>query len=392
MIKLVKTSIYFLIIAVIVIAAYGCASSSGNAEDKQNQTIAVKNEFVTVSPVAQTEMVKSSGDAADDICIWYNAADPSASTIIATDKQSGLIVYDLNGKILHEYPVGEVNNVDIRQHFMLGGNHESIVGATNRTTNSLVFFKVDPQSRGLVQLETNPIVPKTGEVYGFTFFRSHNTQRNNQNFGKLYAVSIGTDGVLDQWELMDNNGKLFARYARIVRFSSKSEGMVADDENGNLFVGEEGVGIWKMPALPADGDKRELIADISKAEMEADVEGLAIYYGANNKGYLIASSQGNNSYAVFSREAPHGYMGSFMIFGDGAIDGVSETDGIDVINLNLGSDYPKGVFIAQDGYNYDGENIVQQNFKIVKWDDIAGQFSPWLLIDDAYNKDSKFVQ
>lgn len=392
MIKTAIKIIHLLIVSGLLFAAYACSSSSGNAEDKKNETIAADNGFVMVSPAAQTETVKSQGDAADDICIWYNPSDPSASTIIATDKQTGLIVYDMQGNILHEYPVGEVNNVDIRGHFMLEGKHESIVGATNRTTNSLVFFKVDPQSRGLVQLETNPINPKTGEVYGFTFYRSHNTQRNNQNFGKLYAISIGLDGVLDQWELMDNNGKLFARYSRVVRFSSKSEGIVADDESGSLFVAEEDIGIWKMPALPAEGDKRELIAEVAKTKMEADVEGLTIYYGANNKGYLIASSQGNNSYAVFTREAPHRYMGSFMIVGDAAIDGVSETDGIDVLNLNLGPDFPKGIFIVQDGYNYDGENIVKQNFKMVKWDDIAGQFSPWLLIDDAYIKDSKFIQ
>jgi len=371
---------------------HSCSTPIGNSEDQTIKTIAAQNEFVLVKPAGQTEPVKSSGDAADDICIWYNEADPSKSTIIATDKKAGLIVYDLKGKVLHEYPIGELNNVDIRQNFMLGGKPVSIVGATNRTTNSLEFFVVDTQTRGLVQLETNTIKPKSGEVYGFALYRSHDTQQNNQNFGKLYAISIGKDGILDQWELTDSNGKLQARYARIVRFPSKSEGLVADDETGNLFVGEEGVGIWKMPALPARGDKRELIAEISKTKLEADVEGLTIYYGADNKGYLIASSQGNNSFAVFSREAPHRFLGSFMIERAGDIDGVTETDGIDVLNLNLGPEFPKGIFIAQDGYNFDESNPVNQNFKMVKWDDIARNFAPWLLIDENYKKDSKMGQ
>ena len=162
--------------------------------------------------------------------------------------------------------------------------------------------------------------------------------------------------------------------------------MVADDETGNLFVGEETVGIWKMAAHPAGGDKKELIADLKKSKLEADVEGLTIYYGKNKGGYLIASSQGNDSYAVFGRDGSNKYLGSFMITTGGSIDGTSDTDGIDVLNLNLGTDYPKGVFIAQDGYNYDGKNLINQNFKLVKWNEIASQFKPWLLIDDTYEK------
>jgi 3-phytase len=381
-----------LIFTAAIFTIQSCTTPSGNNEDKQNEAIAAQNEFITVKPSQQTEPVPTPDDAADDICIWYNQDNPSESAIIATNKKAGLIVYNLQGKVLHEYPVGRLNNVDIRQGFMLGGQPVSIIGATNRSTNSLVFFTVEPQTRELIQIETNTIKPKTTEVYGFALYRSHETIQKNQFFGKLYAISIGKDGVMDQWELLDNGGKLKARYNRVVRFPSQAEGLVADDETGNLFVGEEGMGIWKIPALPAKGDKMELIAEISKTKLEADVEGLAIYYGENNKGYLIASSQGNNSYALFTREAPHRYLGSFMIGKSGNIDGVSETDGIDVLNLNLGSEFPKGIFIAQDGYNYEGEALVNQNFKMVKWNDIAGSFSPWLLIDDAYNKDSKFDQ
>src|SRR5690242_4294670 len=40
----------------------------------------------------------------------------------------------------------------------------------------------------------------------------------------------------------------------------------------------------------------------------ADVEGLDVYYGRDGKGFLIVSSQGNFSYALFDREAPHAYL------------------------------------------------------------------------------------
>jgi 3-phytase len=43
------------------------------------------------------------------------------------------------------------------------------------------------------------------------------------------------------------------------------------------------------------------------------------------------------------------------------IDGAEETEGIDVTTANLGPAFPKGVFVAQDGFNDKGN----QNFKLV---------------------------
>ena len=52
------------------------------------------------------------------------------------------------------------------------------------------------------------------------------------------------------------------------------------------------------------------------------------------------------------------------------IDNVNDTDGIDVINFNLGYKYPSGLFVVQDGTN-DGKNKVKrQNFKYVSFADV----------------------
>lgn len=364
-------------IAVVFISS---CSSTGNSEEKQKKAVAAEKGFYTVEAAVETAPVENPEDAADDVAIWYNPANPAKSTIIATNKQKGLVVYNLKGEELYNYPVGLVNNVDIRTGFGFAGDTITLVGATDRTTNSIIIMKVNTNTGALEALPVEGFKPKTAEVYGFCFYKSKDPKYLN----KLYAISIGTDGKMDQWELLHENGKVKARYSRIVVFGSKCEGLVADDETGNLFVSEETVGIWKIPALPAKGDKKELIADLSKSKLEADVEGLAIYYGKDNKGYVIASSQGNNSYAVFTREAPHKYLGGFMISQGSGVDGTSDTDGIDVLNLDLGSDFPKGVFIAQDGKNYNGELLANQNFKLVKWEDIAQSFKPWLLIDNTY--------
>ena len=63
------------------------------------------------------------------------------------------------------------------------------------------------------------------------------------------------------------------------------------------------------------------------------------------------------------------------------IDGTSETDGIDVCNMNLGEKLSDGIFIAQDDVNDNGN----QNFKIVSWGEIASTFNPPLKINSNYD-------
>ena len=100
---------------------------------------------------------------------------------------------------------------------------------------------------------------------------------------------------------------------------------------------------------------------VGGGNLVADVEGLAIAYGADGKGYLLVSSQGNYSYVVYRREGNNEFVKRFRV-GDGSgIDGAEETDGIDVTTANLGPAFPQGVFVAQDGFNDKGN----QNFKLV---------------------------
>ena len=63
------------------------------------------------------------------------------------------------------------------------------------------------------------------------------------------------------------------------------------------------------------------------------------------------------------------------------IDKVTGTDGIDVVNSYLGPAFPKGVFIAQDDENDDGN----QNYKLVPWQAIAEAASPPLKVDIFWN-------
>jgi myo-inositol-hexaphosphate 3-phosphohydrolase len=172
------------------------------------------------------------------------------------------------------------------------------------------------------------------------------------------------------------------------------KGSVVDRERGIVYIGQENVGIWKYDAEP-NGSNTGTLVDTVKAiggkNLTDDVEGLTIYYGANGTGYLLASSQGDNTFAAYSREGNNAFLGRFAIGSSGSIDGVQESDGADVTNVPLGPNYPFGLFVTQDGSNDpavlvedDGElENVSTNFKFVPWENIANAFPTALQIDTS---------
>ncbi|MDQ2696595.1 MAG: phytase, partial [Pseudomonadota bacterium] len=95
----------------------------------------------------------------------------------------------------------------------------------------------------------------------------------------------------------------------------------------------------------------------------------------------IASSQGDDAFVVYRREGDNDYLMTFQIAAGNGIDGVSDSDGIDVTNAPLGDAFPQGLFVAQDGKNDDGH----QNFKLVPWERIATAIDPPLRIDTAWD-------
>src|SRR3989339_360331 len=369
-----KQLLFFITIALLV-------ASCNTPKQEQTEVINIYDTIFQVTASVETTPVVSqlNDDAADDPSVWVNKANPADSRIIGTDKKRGICVYNLNGTERFFYSVGRVNNIDVRYNFNLNGSLIDIVGASNRTTNTITLMKVDPDSGSLTPIHARLLASEVDEVYGFCLY--HDKAEN-----KHYAFVNGKNGVLEQWELFATNANLIdGKIVRTMKVGSQTEGMVADDELGNLFVGEEEKGIWKFSAKASADSTRTLVqgSDTLNRNILYDMEGISLYYGSHGKGYLLASSQGNNSYAVLEREGNNAYQGSFSVV-DGAVDGSEETDGLDVINLSLGPDFLQGFFIAQDGYNYDGDSLSTQNFKLVPWERIAMAFKPNLLIDTTY--------
>jgi 3-phytase len=266
--------------------------------------------------------------------------------------------------------------VDVRYGFELAdGKKVDLVGASNRSDNSIVLMAVDPVKLSLYEISQNKVYSTLSEVYGFTFY-------HNKTKGLYYAFVVGKDGQTEQWQLVPSAGqKVDLKLVRNFSFATQTEGLTVDDDLGILYAAEERNCIWKVDADPDKPAIKTKVADSDSlnSRIVYDLEGLAIYYGEDQQGYLIASIQGNYSYALFERGGNNRYLGSFTV-GDKNTDGAEETDGIEVTSLPLGKMYPHGILVVQDGFNYEADSLVNQNFKFLGWEDVASLFNPSLII------------
>ena len=338
----------------------------------------------TVPAAAETAPVADACDAADDPAVWVNEADPEASLIVATNKVRGFVVYGLDGDIVSTSDAGRVNNVDLRDGVDVGGRRTIVVAATNRTTETIDVLALDPDTGGLTSLLDTPIRPDFGdEPYGLCLYRPAAS-------GDLYVFANDLDGAVEQWRLDDSGdgaSGLTGTRVRSWQVGSQTEGCVADDANGWLFIGEEEVGVWRYAAGPeASTAERFAVDRVGVGEpggghLAASVEGLAIYFppgGGPRDGYLVASSQGNNTYVVYDRAPPHAYRGTFRVGGSSgasgdreAVDSAEDTDGLHIVSVPVGPRYPRGLLVVQDGSNRAPDaSEANQNFKLVSWADV----------------------
>jgi len=325
------------------------------------------SKLALVQATMETQPVEHGGDAADDPAIFAHPTDPAKSAIIATDKKGGMLVYDLAGKLLQYLPDGKMNNVDLRAGFKLGGKSVTLVTASDRTHKAIAIYTIDPDTRLLTSVADGVQATGLSDPYGLCMYRNKK--------GATFVFISDPDGGVRQWKLFATlAGKVRAEQVRDLKFDTQTEGCVADDETGALYVAEEDIALWKLGAEPATGSARKAVVRVvDNPTLKDDLEGVGLYAQAGGKGYLVVSSQGNNSYALFRREGDNAYVGSFAVIADGAtgIDGISETDGLDVTSASLGAGLEGGAFVAQDGRNVSPPE--NQNFKLVPWSVIAGK-------------------
>ncbi|MDX1504555.1 MAG: phytase [Spongiibacter sp.] len=306
--------------------------------------------FSEVYASLETEPVDSEG-AADAVVL---AAGDGTWWIVGADKQQGLRVYDAQGKQQHFMPEGGLNNVDA----LPLKDAQFLLVASHRSESAIDVFVAD--------LAANTVALK-GRI-GLELDDPHGLCMGRGPKEELWVFVGDSSGRVEHWQL----GETYRDAEKLAAFSfdSQAGGCVYYADSQQLYVGETDRGIWRIDL--ESGDKT-LVEDMAAGHLVAEVAGLDIYRD-KDQSWLIASSQGDDSYVVYQLE-PWQFVARFRIGPDyhRVIDGASATEGLAVSAAAL-PDYPKGVLVVQDGRNRAPE--AAQNFKVVDWRKIAELLEP----------------
>ncbi|MFC8194450.1 phytase [Streptomyces sp. NPDC060006] len=348
---------------------------------------------------------------ADDPAIWRNAADPGRSLVVATAKEGGLRVYGLDARLVQSLPAprppgpgdapGRFNNVDLVTGLRTSTGRADVAVVSDRGSDRLRIYRIDPSKQGgplsdITDPAATPVFSTgqdevndqrtayglatwTDKATGRTYALVSQRERTRLALLELTPSAGGTVGyrtvrTLDlpaSFRLPD--GTTWSPCAEPGELP-QVEGMVVDPATGTLYAGQEDIGIWRLRAdltgrpvlvdkvkeygVPGvyDEETEECTAGADPGHggrrLSADVEGLTLFQEKDGDGYLLASSQGDNTFALYDREVREGneYEGGFRIgAATGTLDGVEECDGAAVLNAPLGERYPRGLLVVQDG-------------------------------------------
>jgi 3-phytase len=328
---------------------------------------------------------------------------------------------------------GRLNNAEIVYGYSVQGKDTDLVVASDRGLDSLAIFALRPNSDGQYLLSditaagAKPIFSASQQEVnaGYTAYGLATYTYQGKTMALVSQNSTTRVALLELLEepagsvgyhlrdYLDFPHDFAAGDGRWAPCSDDDadrpqfEGMVADTAHNALYLAQEDVGIWRIALnAPQAREQWQLIAraaefgvpfqrswDEAESEysctllfdqspglgdehLREDLEGLTLYDAGDGKGYLLVSSQGDNTVAVYDRSGENAYLGSFRV-DDGVVDGVNETDGMMVTNIALGKAFPSGLLVMHDGNNqprvYDdaGAERESTNFKFVDWEEIA---------------------
>ncbi|MFC9244895.1 phytase [Streptomyces sp. NPDC057136] len=382
---------------------------------------------------------------ADDPAVWVDPDNPGRSIAIGTLKEAGLDVYGLDGRRLQHIAApavpgedaspGRFNNVDIVYGFELGGKKRDLALVSDRGRDRIRAYVIDPAA---VSAGRAPLKDMTAPGVKPVFAASESEvddQRTSYGLaafsddGDAYVVvSQREESRLRLLELEDIGGRVGYRTEDTLDLPGaftlpdgtdwtpcadpgerpQVEGMAVDQEEHVLYAAQEAVGLWRIelddeefetPEMmdrvreygtpwTYDAAEEECVLDTADdpgfggENLSADAEGVTVYHAADGAGYVLASSQGDNAFAVYERQGGNGYVGSFTVADSAATDGVQHSDGSTVVNVPLGAAFPKGLLITHDGEATPADGDREgTNFKFTRWDAVASAFPEPLTTD-----------
>lgn len=305
-----------------------------------------------IQPTAVTEQTVHD---TDDPAIWVNPDDISQSLIIGTDKEvgGGLYVYNLDGKIVNKFlDMQRPNNVDVAYGLLINGEKVDIAVTTERKAHTIRIFSLPD----LTPIDNGGIPIFEGEEERDGMGLALYTKQIDSASTEIHAVvgrKSGPSGsYLWQYKLTGNDdGTVSGEVVR--KFGSYSgkkeiEAIAADNELGYIYYSDETAGVRKYYADPAKGN--EELAFFAQDDAERDHEGIAIYKKDETTGYILVSNQQKNTFLVYPREGNAGNPHAHNLIAEVPVATI-ECDGADAINVNFGSQFPQGIFVAMSNGN-----------------------------------------
>ena len=326
----------------LLICLIGCKGTKKGSVDNRAPLDTVN----MVKPVVVTEPVRFD---TDDPAIWINPSDASKSLVIGTDKATdgGLYLFNLEGKIVNQVTgLKRPNNVDICYGLILSGKSFDVAVATERETKKLRIFSMPD----LQPLDNGGIDVFEGETEkGPMGIAMYTRATDHAIFAIVSRKSGPPDNYLWEYKLLDD-GKGFVKAERVRTFGKYSgkkeiESVAVDNRLGYVYYSDEMFGVHKYYANPdADSSNKEL-AVFGKTGFISDHEGISIYQSTDTTGYILVSNQQANTFMVFAREGAAGNPNDHPLLAQVPVAAI-ESDGSEVTNINLGPQFPKGLFVA----------------------------------------------
>ncbi|WP_066222145.1 phytase [Formosa haliotis] len=304
-----------------------------------------KNNLPEIEPTLISE--KTPHDT-DDPAIWVNKDNPAKSIVFGTDKDEingGVYAFDLDGNIMHDKSLTHVsypNNVDIEYGFALNDSTTvDIMMFTEREKHQIRLYAIPdmiPLDNGGFPVFEDETDIELKRPMGISIYKNPETQ-------KVYAIVSRKkgpkSGYLYQYELQPKADAVALSLTR--KFGTFSgtkeiEAIAVDDALGYVYYSDEGVGVRKFHADPAQGD--EQISMFGSEHFKDDIEGIAIATYPDGHGYLIVSNQQDHSFNIFNR-SDNSFVKTLNL-------GTKETDGCDVTTTALGDKFPNGLFVSMN--------------------------------------------
>jgi myo-inositol-hexaphosphate 3-phosphohydrolase len=318
---------------------------------------------VRLQPAAVTETVFHDSD---DAAIWVHPTDPSLSLVLGTDKHEtdgGVYVFGLDGRIDRERTrtgMRRVNNVDVAQGVVLGGERMDIAVATERLAMAIRVFRLPD----MTPIDGGGIPVFDGDMNRAPMGVALYTRPSD---GATYAFVSGKSGprqgYLRQYRLeADGTGEV--RGVKVREFGAFSgrkeiEAIAVDQALGYVYYSDETFGARKYHADPDAGD--EELALFGTMGFVGDQEGIAIYTRDDGTGYILVSDQHGRRLQVFPREGSGGDPHAHPVLAVIPVEAL-DTDGIAVTPHPLGPAFPHGLLVLMS---------TDRTFHLYRWEDVA---------------------